>query len=162
MDRMIKHILVISTISAAFVVLLAGCRKSLKEFSFSYSIESVDNYKTIVSFNSNKTYKIEIYNYYMDNHAGKREPVIKEGTLTEEEYKTVEMLLTKCNLFKMNDSYGFDQEADEYIGDVICQIHFQTPKKGKFISIRNIDNHTFPVSFVNLLGYTNTFLSKHK
>lgn len=162
MNRAIKRMIVISTISAALVILFAGCKRSLKEFSFSYSMESVDNYKTIVSFDSNKTYKIEKYNYYMDRHAGKPKPIIIEGGLTEEEYKTIKKLLVKCNLFKLNDSYGFDQEINEDLGDIMYQIHFQTPKKSKFISIRNVDNNKFPPSFINLLGYINTFLSEHK
>jgi hypothetical protein len=159
---MIKRILVIAAISVAFVVLSAGCRNSPKEFSFSYSMESVDYYKVTTSFDSNKTYKIEIHNYYMDNHAGKREPVIREGTLTEEEYKQLETLLAKCNLFKMKDSYGFDKEADEYIGDIMYQLYYQIPGKGKFISIRTISDHSFPLSFINLLEYINTFLAEHK
>jgi hypothetical protein len=159
---MIKRILAISAIPAAFVILFAGCRNSLKEFSFSYSMESVDYYKTSVSFDSNKTYKIETHNYYMDNHAGKREPVIREGTLTEEEYKTLETLLAKCNLFKMKDSYGFDKEADKYMGDIMYQVHFQTPGESKFISIRAIGDHTFPLPFIDLLKYINTFLAGHK
>jgi hypothetical protein len=162
MDSMIKRILVISAIPAIFVVLLAGCGNRLKEFTFSYSMESVNHYKATVSFDSNKTYKIEVHNYYMDNHAGKQAPVVKEGTLTEEEYKTLETLLAKCNFFKMNDSYGFDRDADEYIGDIMYQVYFQTPRKDKFISIRNISDHTFPLPFVDLLGYINTFLAEHK
>jgi hypothetical protein len=159
---MIKRILVVSAISALFAVLLAGCGNRLKEFSFSYSMESVNYYKAAVSFDSNKTYKIEIHNYYMDNHAGEQAPVIREGTLTDEEYKTLETLLSKCNFSKMNDSYGFDQETDELIGDIMYQVSFQTPRKGKFISIRNISDHTFPLPFIDLLGYINTFLAEHK
>jgi len=153
--------IVISTISTALVVLFAGCRKNLKEFSFSYSMESVENYKTVVSFDSKQTYKIETYNYYMDNHADKREPIIKEGTLTDEEYKTIKKLLTACNFSKMKDSYGFDKEPDESIGDIMYQIYFQTPEEGKFISIRSADSNKFPASFIELLKYINTFLSQH-
>jgi hypothetical protein len=161
MDKMIKRILVTVAVSAAFVV-LSGCRNNLKDFSFGYNMESVDHYKAAVSFDSDKTYKIEIHNYSMDNHTGKQTPVIKEGTLTEEEYQTLKALLANCNFFKMKDSYGFDKEADEFISDIMYQVYFQTPGKGKFISIRTISEHTFPLPFIELLNYTNTFLSEHK
>ena len=35
---------------------------------------------------SDKTFRIEEYNYYMDNFAKKRDPKIMEGTLTDEEF----------------------------------------------------------------------------
>ncbi|MDR0749817.1 MAG: hypothetical protein LBF62_09635 [Tannerellaceae bacterium] len=163
MNRITQRLLVFFAIPAMFVILSGGCRKSLNEFSFSYSMESVNYYKTAVSFYGNKTWKIETHNYYMDNHAGKREPAIREGTLTEEEYKTLKTLLTKCNFSKVEDSYGFDKDAGEYIDDLlIYQVHFQTPEKNKFISIRALGNHTYPLPFINLLIYVNTFLEEHK
>ena len=58
------------TLFATLLVLLSacftGCKKELKDFSFSYSMESVDNYKLMVLFDSDKTFRIEEYNYYMD------------------------------------------------------------------------------------------------
>jgi hypothetical protein len=153
--------IIISIISAALVVLFAGCRKNLKEFSFSYSMESVEHFKTSVSFDSNKTYKIETHNYYMDNHANKREPIIQEGELTDEEFKTLTKSLAKCNFFKMADSYGFDKDPDD-LGDIMYQIYFKTPEKEKFISIRHRADNKFPASFINVLNYINTFFSKHK
>jgi hypothetical protein len=152
----------IAAITTVFAALFAGCGDSLQEFTFTYSSESAGSYKTSVSFDSRQAYRIEIYNYYMDNHAGKHRPIVKEGTLTDEEYKTLKKLLSKCNLFKMDDAYGFGRENDEFAGDIMHQMHFQTPQKNKFISIRHITEHTYPLSFVNLWVYANTFLSEHK
>jgi len=156
-----KNMIVISTVSAALVLLFTGCRKKLKDFSFSYSMESVNNYKVVVSFDSNKTYKMEKYNYFMDNHANTRKPVIKEGTLTDDEYKTIRNLLSKANLFKMKDSYGFEKEPDDVMGDIIYQIHFHTKGKDKYISMRHSEGIKYPSSFLNLLAYINTFIQDH-
>ena len=72
---------------------LTGCKKELKDFSFSYSMESVDNYKLMVLFDSDKTFRIEEYNYYMDNFAKKRDPKIMEGILTDEEFASLKPIL---------------------------------------------------------------------
>ena len=70
------------TLFTTLLVLLSacftGCKKELKDFSFSYSMESVDNYKLMVLFDSDKTFRIEEYNYYMDNFAKKRDPKIMD------------------------------------------------------------------------------------
>ena len=91
------------TLFATLLVLLSacftGCKKELKDFSFSYSMESVDNYKLMVLFDSDKTFRIEEYNYYMDNFAKKRDPKIMEGTLTDEEFASLKPILQKCNFF---------------------------------------------------------------
>ena len=93
------------TLFATLLVLLSayftGCKKELKDFSFSYSMESVDNYKLMVLFDSDKTFRIEEYNYYMDNFAKKRDPKIMEGILTDEEFASLKPILQKCNFFKM-------------------------------------------------------------
>ena len=128
------------TLFATLLVLLSacftGCKKELKDFSFSYSMESVDNYKLMVLFDSDKTFRIEEYNYYMDNFAKKRDPKIMEGTLTDEEFAS--------------------------LGDIMYQVSFTTEGKEKFISIRNSDTGQFSASFVKLIGFINTFLNNHK
>ena len=102
-------------------------------------MESVDNYKLMVLFDSDKTFRIEEYNYYMDNFAKKRDPKIMEGTLTDEEFASLKPILQKCNFFKMKDSYGFEEETNRDLGDIMYQVSFTTEGKEKFISIRNSD-----------------------
>ena len=53
------------------LICLCACenKKELKDFSFTYSMESVDNYKMMVTFDSKKNYKLEEYNYFFDNFA---------------------------------------------------------------------------------------------
>ena len=143
------------TLFATLLVLLSacftGCKKELKDFSFSYSMESVDNYKLM-----------EEYNYYMDNFAKKRDPKVMEGTLTDEEFASLKPILQKCNFFKMKDSYGFEEETNRDLGDIMYQVSFTTEGKEKFISIRNSDTGQFSASFVKLIGFINTFLNNHK
>ena len=127
------------TLFATLLVLLSacftGCKKELKDFSFSYSMESVDNYKLMVLF---------------------------EGTLTDEEFASLKPILQKCNFFKMKDSYGFEEETNRDLGDIMYQVSFTTEGKEKFISIRNSDTGQFSASFVKLIGFINTFLNNHK
>ena len=139
------------TLFATLLVLLSacftGCKKELKDFSFS---------------DSDKTFRIEEYNYYMDNFAKKRDPKIMEGTLTDEEFASLKPILQKCNFFKMKDSYGFEEETNRDLGDIMYQVSFTTEGKEKFISIRNSDTGQFSASFVKLIGFINTFLNNHK
>lgn len=152
----------LATLSLFLVACFTGCKKELKDFSFSYSMESVDNYKLMVTFGSDKTFRVEEYNYYMDNFAKKRNPKFLDGTLSDEEYATLEPLLRKCNFFKMKDSYGFEKAADNGLGDIMYQVSFTTEGKEKFISIRNSDTSQFSPSFVKLIGFINSFLNEHK
>jgi uncharacterized protein YihD (DUF1040 family) len=159
---MILRTLAAPAIWAIFVLLFAGCRKNLEEFTFRYTMESTGFYKTIVSFDSNRTYKVESYNYYMDNHAGKQDPNVREGKLSEQEYKTLEKLLSRCNFSKLKDSYGFDGKTDGFMDDLlIYQVHFQTPEERKFISIRSLAEHKYPLAFIELLIYSNDFLDRY-
>ncbi|MDR1557259.1 MAG: hypothetical protein LBS88_09565 [Tannerellaceae bacterium] len=155
-----KHIYIIPMLLAALIV-FAGCRKSLKDFTFYYSMESVNNYKLMFSLRSDKTYKIEEHNYFIDNHSDIQAPVIREGTLTDEEYKEAVKYLSACDFFRMNDSYGFDKEVNQDLGDIMYQIAFHTEGKEKYISIRNSDDNRFPSSFIELLRYISHFLKEH-
>ena len=81
-------------------------------------MESVNKYKLMVLFDSDETFRIEEYNYYIDNFAKKRVPKIMEGTLTDEEFASLKPILQKCNFFKMKDSYGFEKETNWDLGDI--------------------------------------------
>ena len=151
--------------ASLFLVLsicLTSCKKELKDFSFSYSMETVANYKLAVSFKSDKTFRLEEYNYYMDNMDGIRRPKIVEGTLSDQEYDTLKPLLTDCDFFAMEDSYGFEKEAHPIFSNIMYQISFSTENREKYISIRNTNIKEFSSSFLNVLDFINTFLNDHK
>lgn len=160
--QMKLRITLFAVLSVFLSVCLTGCKQELKDFSFSYSMESVSNYKLVVMFDSNKTYRIEEYNYLMDNIERKRDPKIKEGTLSDEEYEALKPLLQKCNFFKMKDSYGFDEAINRDMGDIMYQVSFSSEGKEKYISIRDSETSQFSGSFVKLIGFINTFLNTHK
>lgn len=152
------------TILSVMLICLSGCsnKKEFEEFSFTYSMESVDNYKMVITFDSDQNYKLEEYNYFFDNAANKRDPKISEGKLTDKEFEEIQKLLSKSKLFEMEDSYGFDKEYNRDLGDIMYQISFSTKDKDKFISIRTTENQQFSSGFISLIGYINTFINSHK
>jgi hypothetical protein len=158
---MMKHIYFIPLLIALLTV-FAGCRKNLTDFRFEYSMESVNNYKLMLSLRSDKTYKIEVHNYFIDNQANKQEPIIREGALTGEEYREAVRHLSACNFFDMKDAYGFDREAIGGVSDILYQIGFHTDGKEKYISIRHSDDNRFPASFLKLVSYISRFLKEHE
>ncbi len=121
-------------------------------------MESVGNYKLMVMFDSDSTFRIEEYNYYMDNFAKKRDPKIVEGKLSGEEFASLRPLLEKCDFFKMKDAYGFEDETNRDLGDIMYQVSFTSEGKEKFISIRDCDTGQFSASFVKLIVFINAFL----
>lgn len=148
---------------AALLCVCTGCRKAVEDFSFSYSMESVNNYKVIVAFqSSDKSYRIEETNFFMDNHANRKAPSIREGVMTDSECREVAKLLSASKLFEMEDSYGFEQEYNRELGDIMYQIAYKSGGKEKFISIRNSERQLFPSPFLKLLKYANSFVSAHR
>ncbi len=143
-------------------VFLVSCKKELKDFKFSYSIESVDNYRLMVTFNSDKTYRIEENNFYMDKFAKRQHPKITEGTMADEELTELKPLLSDCDFFQMKDSYGFEDEASDVTNGLMYQISFSSEGKEKFISIRYSENGNFSKPMARLIDFINTFLRKHK
>lgn len=152
------------TILSLMLICLCACenKKELKDFSFTYSMESVDNYKMMVTFDSKKNYKLEEYNYFFDNFAKKKEPRIKEGTLTDKEFKQIQSLIVDSKLFEMKDSYGFEKDYNRDLGDIMYQISFNAGGKDKYISIRSTEYQPFSTQFVGLIGYINKFINSHK
>ncbi len=64
LGQMKLRITLFATLLFFCLLVLQAVKKELKDFSFSYSMESVDNYKLMVLFDSDKTFRIEEYNYY--------------------------------------------------------------------------------------------------
>ena len=156
------RITLLTSLLILFSLTFNSCKKELKDFSFSYSMESVDSYKLVLQFNDDQTFRLEEYNFYMDNMEKKRDPKIVEGKLTEDEFKALKPLLANCDFFDMKDSYGFEKEPDPVFSDIIYQISFSTEGKEKYISIRNTKTSEFSSSFIEVLDYIKVFLKNHK
>lgn len=141
-------------------VICAGCRQPpLKDFAFSYTAESVNNYKFIVTIHSDSTYQIEQFNYYMDNFEGKRRPKIRKGRLTIGQFNTLKSRLEESNLFSMDDSYGFGEGESRWStsSDIMHQVYFSIEGKEKFVTCNN--SAELPASFIRLVKFVNTLLS---
>ena len=144
-------------------LIFMGCKQEPKTFLFTYSMESVDNYKIVVSFDSEKKYKVEEYNYFLDNQANKKDPKIKEGELTAEEYADIKDKIFKADLFKMDETYGFDgDDSRSDLGDIMYQVYLSVDGEEKYISIANNKDLKFPAPFVNLVNVVSGFLNTHK
>lgn len=141
-------------------VICTGCREPpMKDFTFSYTAESINSYKFIVTIHSDSTYQIEKFNYYMDNIERKQRPEIRSGRLTGGQFKTLKVRLEESNLFSMNDSYGFEKGETRWStsSDIIHQVYFSMAGKEKFVTCNN--SAELPASFIRLVKFVNTLLS---
>ena len=133
------------------ILCVTSCKREVKPFTFSYSMESVNNFKVMLSFGSDKQYRIERYNYFMDNFAHKRDPKIVEGVMTDEEYDRLATLVVESDLPSMKDSYGFEQEPTGALGNVVYQIAYTCGGDEKYISIRSAEGQRYSDTFVELV-----------
>lgn len=136
-----------------------SCHQAPKDFMLSYSVESINNYKFVVTFQSDSTYQIEKYNYYMDNFEGKRRPDIQKGRLTAETFQTLEQCLKDADLFSMKDAYGFEKDETRWSTstDIIYQVNYLADGKEKFVTCKS--SAEMPSSFIRFVQFVNTFLS---
>lgn len=143
-----------------FLFVTTGCKRELKEFSFSYTMESESNYKQTISIDSDKNYKAEVYDYYTFQMTKKYDPVIKEGKLTDEEFGQVKELLESVDIFSMKDSYGFDREPSEAFGYLMYTLHLTAEGQDKYVSIRNTKANELPKGYVSLAQYLGALLTE--
>ena len=141
----------LAVVGVLLILCATSCKREIKPFTFSYSMESVNNYKVMLSFGSDKQYKVERYNYFMDNFAHKRDPKIVDGVMTEEEYDRLATLVAESDLLSMKDSYGFEQAPTGALGDVVYQISYTCGGEEKYISIRSAEGQRFSNAFVKLI-----------
>ena len=153
---------VFASFCLVLLMCLAGCKRSLGDFTFTYSMESVGNYKLLVSFNADERFRIEEYNYLMDNLAHRRAPRIIEGDIDVKEFGELTELLRACDFFEMKDAYGFDEPASNDLDDVVYQVSFASDGEQKLISIRDNKNSRYPRALVKLIGFINSFINHHK
>lgn len=141
-------------------LLSTSCRQLLNDFTFSYTVESVNNYKLVLTFNSDSTYQLEKYNYYMDNFERKRRPEIQKGRLTANEFESLKQKLEESKLFSMKDAYGFEENETRWSGSsaILHQVYIRADGKEKFVTCK--ESAKLPVSFIDLIQFVNTFLSE--
>ena len=142
--------------------LLTGCSSEPKEFSYTFTMESVDAYKISLTIDHNKQYTIEEQQVFFDRRSNSYNPIIKKGVLNEDDFIKFNKLLSSCNLYKMKDSYGFEDEKDQALHDVLYYIIYKADNKEKYITIRLDKSTKFPASFTQLIDFTNNFMNKNK
>ena len=87
----------------------------MEEFTYTFSMESVGNYKVDFQMNPDSTFQIEQQDYFFDRYAKKSSPNIRQGTLSSEEFAKFDKLIRESDLYSMDDSYGFDKNSDNSI-----------------------------------------------
>lgn len=144
------------------LLLLFACNRTpdLLEFTYTFSMESVNNFKVTFQLNPDSTYKVGRFNYFFDNFEGKKKPKYNEGRLTTNEFKTFKKLIEGSKLNKMKNAYGFDNPTKE--GGIIYIVELSQQGKSKYISINSGIHETFPEDFTKLIEYTNTFINIQK
>ena len=155
-----KMKLIVGGLFSLLCLLCTSCGQSLDDFTFSYTVESVNNYKLVLTFNSDSTYQVEKYNYYMDNFEKKRRPEIQKGRLTAGEFESLKQKLEASRLFSMNDAYGFGDDETTVSGSsaILHQVYIRADGKEKFVTCK--ESAKLPVSFIDLIQFVNTFLSE--
>ena len=84
----------------------------MEEFTYTFSMESVGNYKVDFQMNPDSTFQIEQQDYFFDRYAKKSSPNIRQGTLSSEEFAKFDKLIRESDLYSMEDSNGFDEISD--------------------------------------------------
>lgn len=153
----ISSLIILSVLAMA----LSSCQPKLTKFSYLFSMESVMNYKIILTLDSDKQYRIEEQRIFEDNSENKKEPIIVEGVLSDVQMETFKVAIEKARLDKMNDSYGFEEDAESNKDrDLIYQVNLETPDIQKYISIRQTHRKLFEQSFIDLLKLSSDFSDK--
>ncbi|WP_080904200.1 hypothetical protein [Parabacteroides sp. Marseille-P3160] len=139
----------------------SGCRRDVGDFVFSCSIESVTNYKIVITIKSDRTYAIEEFHYFFDNASKKKDPKNSKGILTAKEFDQIKTLIEKSNLFHLKDAYGFDNPKLE-TSAILYQVYLKSADKEKFISMKEVNADQLPPSFIQLVKTVNDFMSHAK
>lgn len=146
-------------LSVLFLFCLIGCDHSsgLKDFTYRYSMENINNFKVEFQLNSDSTYQIGQYNYFFDKFEGKARPLLKDGKLTKDEFDMFSQLIASSKLEKMDDSYGFDRDGDAD-NSIVYMIELKQNEKSKFVSVNTNTGEHLPDGFNRLIAFTGKFI----
>lgn len=143
-----------------FLVTFIGCNHStgVNGVTFRYSMESIGNFKVEFQLNPDSTYQIDRHNYFFDRFEGKTRSLTKGGSLTKEEFEKFRRLITGSKPGKLNDSYGFDGDAEADVA-IVYVIELIQNEKSKFISVNAAAAKQLPDNFGRLIAFTAKFVS---
>lgn len=148
------------SLAALIAIIFASCTSTARmdEFTYTYSMENVNNFKIVFELDSDSTFKVTQHNFFFDKFEKKEEPIVTEGKLNSTEFSNLKRLLEKSNITRMKDSYGFD-DVKTTDSDILYMIELEQNGESKYISINASANTSFPSSFTELIIYTNTIIT---
>lgn len=143
-----------------FLIFLMGCNEDtgLTNYTYRYSVESINNFKVELQLNPDSTYQIGRHNYFFDRYKGESQPKYKRGLLTGTEFDTFTNLINRSGLEKMDDSYGFDHNATVE-NDLVYMIELKQSETSKFVVVNAESNDPLPEKFDRLIVFTSDFIN---
>jgi len=155
-----------TTSALLLMILLTGCHSKPEDFSLTYVMESMGNYRVSIEIGKDKSFQIHQQNIFFDNIANEDRIHTSQGYLSDEEYLLLSELIGGSRLFRMKDSYGFGQEVNRSNlygthGDFIYHLIYTEGKKTKYISIRDNPNDRYSDKFLQLLRFLSNCISTH-
>lgn len=118
-------------------------------------MESPGAFKVDFLLNPDSTYRIRQFNYFFYSAGGTKNPEVKQGKLTAEEFVRFKNLLAKSDIGKMKNAYGFDRPHTA--NSVMYVIQIQQKNRDKCVFINGNSTENFSADFIELINYTNKF-----
>lgn len=144
-----------------FLLCMGGCKESAGpvNFTYTYSMESIDNFKVEFRINPDSTWEIARYNNFFDRKGDDSTALLVNGKLTNDEFDMFEKLIRDSDFRSLADSYGF--EGEESIGnDIIYLLSLTQDEGSKFVSIREDAGYQFTKEFHALIKFTGDYLNE--
>lgn len=147
-----------------FVFLFAGCKTAPKDFTLVFKMDRPKIYKSSIEINQDKSYHIQQQNMIFDLSADKTQDNSSEGKLSDEEFSELTSLLAGGELFKMENTYGFDKDSNsdkDPLGGLIYHLNYKEGEKEKYILIHPNPSADYPKNLSKLIKFLNDFTSHH-
>ncbi len=151
----------IPIVGIIFLLSMGGCKESPGpvNFTYTYSMESLHNFKVEFRINPDSTWDIARYNNFFDRRGDDSTALLVRGKLTSDEFDKFRKLIRDSDFHHMDDSYGF--EGEESIGnDIIYMLSLTQDEESKFVSIREDAGYQFTKEFRALIKFTGDYLNE--
>ncbi|KAF5041833.1 hypothetical protein [uncultured Proteiniphilum sp.] len=147
-------------VTSLFILLVIGCRNNtgLKDFTYKYSMESAGNFKVEFQLNPDSSYTISQNNYFFDRFEGVSHPIEKGGILSQQEFERFSELISRSDINKMDDTYGFE-EKENSDNSIVYIVELIENGESKYVSINARSRQDFPKAFTELIEYTNDYIN---
>ncbi|MDR2533687.1 MAG: hypothetical protein LBC81_02765 [Tannerellaceae bacterium] len=142
--------------------LLIGCSTPPTDYTLVFTLESVSNYKLTIEIDSRRNYTLRRQNLYFDAHSNSENVYTATGSLTSSDASTIEQLIASAHIFRLNDSYGFDEDASSNnpFDDILYQIIYTERRRTKNITARFDPNLQYPKQLTALITFLSLYASE--